>query len=123
MQQTEQFDIWAILELMGRQKIAGRVTDRVVAGSGFLNVNVPATSKNPAFTRLISPSSIYAINPVTEEVARAAAEQINEAPIQAWDVREHIAKAYPQLVLNPAKESLLEQAESNEEYEPEDYDR
>jgi hypothetical protein len=123
MQQTEKLDIWAILELMGRQRIAGRVTDRVIAGSGFLQVDVPATTKNPSFTRLISPGSIYAINPVTEEVALVAAEQINEQPIQAWSLRDHIAKAYPQLVLNPAKESLMEQAESNEEYEPEDYDR
>jgi hypothetical protein len=123
MQQQEQFDVWAVLELMGRQRIAGKVTERVIAGTGFLHVLVPATSRNPEFSRLISPSSIYAINPVTEEVARASAERINEQPIQAWDVREHIAKMNTPAnsLLASAQESLEEQREEWEEEESDPY--
>ena len=81
------FDQWAIVELMGRQVIAGRVTEQVIGGHGFLRVDIPqvtirqpfySAKDNPpeirqAYTRYINPSSLYALNPCTEEVARAAA--------------------------------------------------
>ncbi|MVM33632.1 hypothetical protein GO755_26575 [Spirosoma sp. HMF4905] len=42
---------------------------------------------------MLNPSSIYAINPVTEEVAKARAEQIKFKPITAWDIRQMIKPA------------------------------
>lgn len=92
MQQAEQFDQWALIELMGRQRIAGRVTEKTIAGAGFLQVDVPETKANPAFTRLIAPGSLYAINPVTEEVARFYAENLNVKPIESWDIQAFIRK-------------------------------
>lgn len=92
MQQPEQFDQWALCELMGRQRIAGRVTEKTIAGAGFLQVDVPETKSNPAFTRLIAPGSLYAINPVTEEVARMYAENLNMKPIEEWDIRKFMEK-------------------------------
>lgn len=89
----EKFEQWCIVELMGRQRIAGLVTERIVAGTGFLDVAVPDTKSNPAFTRLIHPNSLYAINPVTEEVARLTAENLNVRPIESWDIHAFMAKA------------------------------
>lgn len=48
------------------------------AGHGFIRVDVPETTgpygdQRPAFSKVLGPSSIYAITPCTEEVARAAA--------------------------------------------------
>lgn len=82
--------------MMGRQRIAGRVTEKTIAGAGFLQVDVPETKTNPAFTRLIAPGSLYAINPVTEEVARMYAENLNVKPIESWDIREFMKKAEQQ---------------------------
>lgn len=96
MQPSEQFDQYALCELMGRQRIAGRVTEKTIAGAGFLQVDVPETKSNPAFTRLIAPGSLYAINPVTEEVARMYAENLNVKPIESWDIREFMKKAEEQ---------------------------
>lgn len=67
---TEKFDQWCLLELFGHQKLAGRVSESQIAGGNFLRVDVPETASNPSFTRIINPSAIYAINPITEEVAR-----------------------------------------------------
>lgn len=92
MQQTEQFDQWALCELMGRQRIAGRVTEKTIAGAGFLQVDVPETKTNPAFTRFIAPGSLYAINPVTEEVARMYAENLQVKPIESWDINAFVQK-------------------------------
>jgi hypothetical protein len=91
--QDQKFSIHALVELMGHQRIAGLVTEEVVAGHGFLRIDVPETSSNPAFTRLVSPNSVYAINPITEEVAKQYAESLSVKPINTWDIHEFIEKA------------------------------
>lgn len=78
--------MWAIIELMGHQRMAGEITEVTVAGHGFIRIDVPATSKVPAFTRMVSPSSIYAINPTTEVLARRAAEAFQPRPVQEWEL-------------------------------------
>jgi hypothetical protein len=91
--QDEKFEIWALVELMGRQRIAGKVTEQTIAGAGFLRCDVPETKKNPAFTRFIAPGSVYAINPITEEVARQYAETLQVKPIDSWDISAFVEKA------------------------------
>lgn len=76
----EKFDQWAIVEVMGHKKYAGRVTEQQIAGAGLVRVDVPEVKVgekvHPAYTKLIGPSSIYCITPVTEELARKAASRI-----------------------------------------------
>jgi hypothetical protein len=90
--EAEKFESWAIVELFGHNRIAGKCSEQNIAGSNMLRVDVPETTKNPAFTRLLGHAAIYAINPVTEEVANHWAKQLNAAPINAWDVREFMEK-------------------------------
>ena len=40
-EQEQSFDKWAIVELMGHRKLAGRATEQVVAGQAFLRIDVP----------------------------------------------------------------------------------
>jgi hypothetical protein len=82
------FDCWAIVELFGHQRIAGRVTESNVGGCAFIRVDVPAVGNVPAYTRPFGNGAIYAINPVTEELARAAANQYRTAPVTAFDLPE-----------------------------------
>jgi hypothetical protein len=70
------FEVHALVELFGHQRIAGKVSEHVIAGSGFIRVDVPATSKRAGFTRFFGPSAIYGITPVEETVAQALAESI-----------------------------------------------
>lgn len=88
MDSPERFDTWAIVELMGHQRMAGRVTEQAVGGTSFVRVDVPEVSERPAFTRLLGVSAIYAINPVTEEAARAAAAAYRFAPIMPYEIPE-----------------------------------
>lgn len=85
---TEKLEIWAIVELFGHNRMAGKVTEQTVGGSSLVRVDVPDTEASPAFTRLLNVSAIYAINPVTEEVARGYAARLSVKPIEAWDARE-----------------------------------
>lgn len=81
------FEVFAIVELFGHQKLAGKVAEQSIGAATFIRVDVPETKTQPAFTRLVNPSAIYAINPTTEEVVKARAEQLQSAPIDAWDIR------------------------------------
>lgn len=85
---TEKFELFAIVELFGHNRIAGKVTEQVIGGASFVRVDVPSTEASPAFTRLLHPNAIYAINPVTEEVATGYAARIQVKPIETWDARE-----------------------------------
>lgn len=92
MDLTEKFESWAIVELFGHNKIAGKCSEQNIAGANMLRVDVPETPSNPGFSRLLGHAAIYAINPVTEEVAIHWAKMLHCAPISAWDVREFMEK-------------------------------
>ena len=85
---TEKFEVHAIVELFGHNKIAGKVTEQTIGGSTLLRIDVPDTKSQPAFTRFMHINAVYAINPVTEEVATQYAENLKVMPIQSWDARE-----------------------------------
>ena len=86
--EQEKLELWAVVELFGHQRISGKVTEHSFGSSTFIRIDVPETKLQPKFTRIVNPSAIYAINPVTEEVALEMAERIEVKPIDVWDIRE-----------------------------------
>lgn len=72
----EKFDAWAIIEVFGHKKFAGRVSDQAIGGASFIRVDVPATTDKKPYTKFFGGAAIYAITPCTEEVARIAAHEI-----------------------------------------------
>lgn len=89
---TEQFKTWAMVELFGHTRIAGEVSEQTIAGGAMLRIDVPETDVSPAFSRIVHVNAVYAINPMTEEMARSIAGQLNIKPIQVWDIREYVEK-------------------------------
>lgn len=79
------FDQWAILEIMGHQTYAGRVTNETVGGASFVRLDVPEAPGKPAFTKLFGPSSIYCITLVSEQAARLRAQTLDQRPMSVWD--------------------------------------
>lgn len=64
---------WAIVELYGHRKLGGRITQVVVAGKSFFQVDVP---KDDGFAPSIyNPNSFFGFHPVSEEIARAFAKR------------------------------------------------
>jgi hypothetical protein len=90
------FENWAVVELFGHSKIAGLCSEQSIAGTTMLRVDVPETKMNPSFTRFLGGASIYAINPVTEDVVKFIAEQLNMKPIESWDINKFQQKALSQ---------------------------
>lgn len=73
-------DTWAIVELFGHKKLAGKVSEHTIGGAALVRVDVPETDQGGVFTKpytkLVGTGSIYCITPCTEGVARAAAQRI-----------------------------------------------
>ncbi|TWU66468.1 hypothetical protein [Crateriforma conspicua] len=85
--QPRRFDTWAIVDVMGHQRYVGKVTEQVVSGCGFVRVDIPATSDQPAWTKLIGTGSIYAITPVSKEIAVTLAQRSGVAPVQPYQLQ------------------------------------
>ena len=84
---NEKFNQWAIVEIMGHQRLAGQVTEEAIGGTSFVRVDVPGTNNQQAFTKLLGSSAIYAITIVDEETARLAASEIRSQPLDEWSAR------------------------------------
>jgi hypothetical protein len=97
MDETTKFDNYCILEIFGHTRIAGRVTEQVIGGQGFIRVDVPLLpadryhAEQPAFTRLYGPGAIYSITPVSEEIAVRAAQSMRVAPVEVYLAAPQIA--------------------------------
>jgi hypothetical protein len=74
-EQTTALDTWAIVELFGHKKLAGKLTEQTFGTATMFRLDVPETDQGGVFTKpytkLIGVSSIYCITPVTEPVGRA----------------------------------------------------
>ena len=81
---AERFEQWGIVELMGHQRTAGRLTEETVGGANMLRVDVP---DGELFrTAYYGPSAIYALHVTDEKVARAAASGMGRRPPYAYEV-------------------------------------
>ncbi|MDD5701036.1 MAG: hypothetical protein PHU23_03205 [Dehalococcoidales bacterium] len=82
----EIFATFAIIELFGYTKLAGRVSEsHILGGHALLQLDIPdADDKDKFTTRLIGPAAIYSLTPTTEEVARAAARDFQPNLIHPW---------------------------------------
>jgi hypothetical protein len=84
--ETPKFSEWCVLELMGHRRLAGKVTEEQIAGAGVLRLDVPGDDGKPDVTQFYSPSSLYCITPVTEEIARAMAKRYRPEPVSRFDL-------------------------------------
>ena len=89
----EKFDCWALMELFGHTRFAGRVVEQQIGGSSFIRLDVPevvvvsskGTDTYPPFTKFFGPGAIYSITPVEESVARKLVASLRAEAIQTWN--------------------------------------
>ncbi|MEI8048454.1 MAG: hypothetical protein WCI92_13805 [Bacteroidota bacterium] len=102
------FDSWCIVELFGHNVLAGKVTEQVICGQAYVRIDVPKTSKCPAFTRYQLPTSIYGMTPVEEDYACRMAEQIQAQPVTSYAHNQVISELIREKLQEMAKKSLVE---------------
>jgi hypothetical protein len=81
---SERFDTWAVVEVFGHQKLAGRISEQTIGGAGFIRVDVPETTRGAGFSRFYGPSAIYSITPTSEQAARLVAERLQPEAITVY---------------------------------------
>ncbi|MEM1043517.1 MAG: hypothetical protein AAGI91_12920 [Bacteroidota bacterium] len=103
---ADSFDQWAVVELMGHQQTVGRVTEAQFP-AGFVRIDVFDTDPgpegkdaSPVFTRVVAPSAVYAINPVSREIAIGLSKRWTPRPVAAYEIRQ----------LGPADENAIADA-------------
>lgn len=81
---VESFDQWAILELMGHVRLAGRVTEEEHFGTKLGRIDIP--SGDGFTTQYFSGGSIYRLTPTTEAIARRVAQSNQPQPVHRWEL-------------------------------------
>lgn len=128
MDNTEKFEGWAIVEMLGHKRLAGLVSEATIAGTGLLRVDVPETdhrlrgyvdgqyretpTTKAGFTTYVAPGSLYRLTPTSEEVAREAARQF-----MAYDEPLPITMPRPQLPPTTVRENDEQDSEFEVEEE------
>ena len=80
---AEKFEQWGILELMGHQRTAGRLSEEMIAGSNLLRVDIPVNAHDFRTAYYVA-SAIYALHVTSEETARKAAGAMSTKPPYAY---------------------------------------
>ena len=86
---TEVFDEWAIVELMGRIRLAGHLTEQQIAGGHFLRLDIHKEEGPAVITQLIPPppgGPVYRITITTEAVARKIGARSVPEPVARWEL-------------------------------------
>jgi hypothetical protein len=87
----ELLDEWMIVELLGHRRLAARVREVQIAGTGFLRLDVPDGA-----TQYVAPSSVYALHPVSEQVCRGVAAHCRPDPVQRWELPAASSRLEPE---------------------------
>ena len=85
------FEHWALVELMGHQRIAGLVSEVNLAGRGFIRVDVPNQTGEILFSRFYSPDAIYCVSPTDRQIAIGLAIKCASRPVSIYDLSNLIA--------------------------------
>jgi hypothetical protein len=82
---------WGLVEIMGHQRIAGRLSERSIAGTNLLQVDIPLSDEPEHFrTPFVGGGSIYALYPTDEKTARALAKRPGTRPTYQYDVEQQL---------------------------------
>jgi hypothetical protein len=100
---AEKFEAWGIVELMGRQRASGRLSEQTVGGANLLRVDIP--DGETFHTVFYGSSAIYAVHITDETIARASAMAQRNRPTYAYEVSDQLRKlAAPRVAVSTYEE-------------------
>lgn len=83
------FEEWAVLELMGHRRLAGKVSEQTIGGAALIRIDIPS---EPPVTQFYGGASVYCITPTTEEIARAVAKDLQVGPVSRYELAHLLPK-------------------------------
>ena len=83
---SENGGVWAIVELMGHVKVAGRVTEDELFGAKIGRIDIPKP-EGGFTTQYFGGSSVYRLTPTDETTARLVAIKRQPQPVYPWQLQ------------------------------------
>jgi len=74
-------ELWAVVEVMGHARYAGRVSEHSELGVPLVRVEVPGVEGRAPFEKLLGAAAIFRITPCTKEAAVEAARRFHVRPL------------------------------------------
>lgn len=112
---TKQVERWAIVDLFGHTRLAGRVSEVQQYGTSMCRIEVPAVDERPGFTRDVGGAAIFGMTDVNQELAVAFTRAQRTAPVQAYELKMLPAAAEP-----PDAELIEEDDQADDDADGED---
>lgn len=81
----DQAEFWAIVELMGHVRMAGRLSEEERFGAKLGRLDIPRADGS-FLTQFFGGGSVYRITPVSEELARQAARVNEPRPLHTYEL-------------------------------------
>lgn len=119
-QAENEFEGWAIVELMGHRKLAGYTRQVDLFGAAMLRLDVPGTATTQGATQYYAPSAIYCITPTTEAIAKALAKSRRPEPVTRWELPAPEITPDPPRSINGSPEFEPDEDEEDEDVEVSD---
>ena len=88
--ENQTFNEWAIVELFGHTKIAGKVSSQIIGACSFVRIDVPALDNQVAYTRLFGEKAIYSITPTDEKTVLVFLRNCRTEPIERYYLQERV---------------------------------
>jgi hypothetical protein len=85
MSEQIMIEMWGIVELMGRVRLAGLLTEENHFGAVLGRIDIPQADGS-LVTQWFGGNSVYRITPVAEQIARDIALSEKPKPINAWEL-------------------------------------
>ena len=87
-QQQPSFDEWAILEVMGKTRLGGRVREQHVFGVAMIRIDIPDGKGGFKLTRFFHPQALFSVTLVGEKEATAVAMYNDAPPVTRWEMAQ-----------------------------------
>src|ERR1035441_2324977 len=90
--EQESKEMWALVELFGHNRVAGKVTEAEMGGGALIRVDVPAVKDREPLTKYYNVKAIYALTRVDEATCMEMAKSIDAAPIYSYSLDREIER-------------------------------
>jgi hypothetical protein len=85
-------EMWALVELFGHNRVAGKITEAEMGGDALIRVDVPAVKDREPLTKYYNVKAIYALTPVDEATCLEMAKSIDATPISSYSIDREIER-------------------------------
>ncbi|MFL6427799.1 MAG: hypothetical protein ACJ71S_06105 [Acidobacteriaceae bacterium] len=92
MDNEEQKEMWAMVELFGHQRIAGKVTPCELGAGALVRIDVPAVGDRAPLTKFYNVKAIYGITPVDQATCERMARDIRAEPINEYSIQAEMRR-------------------------------